>query len=615
MSHSPPAIGIDLGTTNTVMAYVQADGSWMCIPNQEGQEHTPSVVQITEQGFSVGQAALDNAETHPSTVIQEVKRHMGDPDWAWVVDGIVLQPQDISALLLQKVQQDASLRLGQEVRSAVISVPAHFSENQRQATMEAARLAGLEPLRLLNEPSAAALAYGYQDIPEGSLLFVMDLGGGTFDVSVLQYNKDNLLVLSTRGHAHLGGQDWDDLLLHQAAAQFISEHGQDPLDDPHSHQRLKRKVITAKHQLSFDKQVTLSIQHQQLVTRVTITQEQFKQMARSKIGQMHDLCRLALEDRSATSIARVLLVGGATKMPMIQQLAATLFPQAPIVQDYPEKAVAYGAALQASLLQQGRRSLPTKKVQQGRGSLLTRKQGPPSSQRPLKEQEADHSTDPLPEKAPVEAQGVDHSASEAATNKEDIERPKSGIRSSTPDIECPESGVRNSTLDERPESVRREQPLYLGGKVSQEQSDVIPIRLGVRDVNSHRLGLVVLDAQGRPLVDTLIEQFSPLPYTYRATYYTAHRNQISLELDIVEGESPYPEECIPLGKATITDIPPRPAGQAIEVEFTYNRSGLLQLSVQDIGTGRQYHQHIQSPHQHPKGAKERIKQWLKKRQR
>lgn len=501
------AYGIDLGTTKTAIATIQSDGSWYCIPNREGQDATPSVVYFSQTtGPVVGQHALDMALVAPAEVVLQSKRYMGQSDWAWSAQHSLYSATDIATFILQKICADAQQHIHDVIQQAVISVPAHFSEIQRRATMDAAKRAGLQPLLLINEPTAASLAFGYQDLCDGDVLVVLDLGGGTLDISVLQWETMNLHVLVSSGDGYLGGQDWDELMLHHAAAFFIAEHGLDPLDDPWSHQHLRHQVIQAKHMLSTRNSTSFLIHHRNKTSFYSLQRPVWEAMSQPLLSRVERCCRSLWEHvpPGLSSIQRVQLVGGSTYMPMIQQLARQQFPQARMVQEQPDKAVVLGAAIQAHQL------------------VATRT---PEYQR------ATHPT----------------------VFRETRHEPK-------------------STIPRLPGQIVAEVPVQ----------HKIPI---MHDVNTHRLGLVVLSAQGSSLVETLIPQYSPLPWTYQGTYHTAYDNQVTLELQLVEGESTEPSQCIALGTFSISGLAPLPAGQRIDISFTYDRSGLLHVQV----LGKDYH--------------------------
>ena len=242
--------GIDLGTTFSSIARINEFGKPELIPNSEGERLTPSVVLFEDGGVVVGRAAALEALAQADRVVDEVKRQMGKSDWLREFDGIFYRPQDISALILKKLQADAQDALQEEVREVVITVPAYFNDLQRVATQEAALLAGLEAVRIINEPTAAALAYGLAEANIKGTVFVFDLGGGTFDATVMDLHNGLIEVRASNGNAELGGKDWDDLLIHDITLRFAERYGLDPLDDPLAYRDLRERAIQAKHILS-----------------------------------------------------------------------------------------------------------------------------------------------------------------------------------------------------------------------------------------------------------------------------------------------------------------------------------------------------------------------------
>src|SRR5918911_651234 len=255
----PKAVGIDLGTTNSVVSVLEA-GEPTVIPNAEGARTTPSVVAFSKTGeVLVGEGAKRQAVTNPDRTIRSVKRHMGDRTWKFSADGKQFTPQQISAFILQKLKRDAEAYLGDTVTQAVITVPAYFDDAQRQATKEAGQIAGLEVLRIINEPTAAALAYGLDKEGAEQTILVFDLGGGTFDVSLLELGEGVFDVKATSGDTQLGGDDWDQRIIDWLVQQFKNEHGVDLSADKMALQRLKEAAEKAKIELSSLQETTINL--------------------------------------------------------------------------------------------------------------------------------------------------------------------------------------------------------------------------------------------------------------------------------------------------------------------------------------------------------------------
>jgi molecular chaperone DnaK len=354
----PKAVGIDLGTTNSVVAVLEA-GEPVVIPNAEGSRTTPSVVAFSKGGeVLVGEVAKRQAITNPDRTIRSVKRHMGT-SWKIDIDGKGYSSQEISARTLQKLKRDAESYLGDTVTQAVITVPAYFDDAQRTATKEAGAVAGLEVLRIINEPTAAALAYGLDK--EGSsdeTVLVFDLGGGTFDVSVLEIGDGVFEVKSTHGDTKLGGDDWDQKIIDWLVAQFKSAHGVDLAADNMAVQRLKEAAEKAKIELSQVQQTQINLPF------ITATNEGplhlDESLSRSKFMELTadllDRCRTpfeqAIKDAGLTKseIDHVILVGGSTRMPAVADLVRDLTGKDPHKGVNPDEVVAVGAAIQAGVL-------------------------------------------------------------------------------------------------------------------------------------------------------------------------------------------------------------------------------------------------------------------------
>ena len=373
-------IGIDLGTTNSCVAVMEGNEPTVII-NNEGQRTTPSVVAFTDGGErKIGNPAKRQAITNPHKTIFSIKRFMGEKysqvsgDIARVpysvvkgendtprvdIDGRLYSPQEISAMILQKMKKTAEEYLGQEVTEAVITVPAYFSDSQRQATKEAGQIAGLEVKRIINEPTAAALAYGLDKQNKDMKIAVYDLGGGTFDISIMDLGDGVFEVLSTNGDTHLGGDDFDQVIIDWLAAEFASENGGiDLKKDPMALQRLKEAAEKAKIELSSQTSTEINLPYIMPVDGMpkhlvkTLTRAKFEQLADSLIQRTIEPCRKALQDAgiSASEINEILLVGGSTRIPAIQAVVEKFFGKAPNKSVNPDEVVAMGAAIQGGVL-------------------------------------------------------------------------------------------------------------------------------------------------------------------------------------------------------------------------------------------------------------------------
>jgi molecular chaperone DnaK len=350
------AVGIDLGTTNSVVAVL--DGSDpQVIANAEGQRTTPSVVAFAKNGdVLVGEQAKRQAITNPDRTVRSVKRHMGE-DWSVEVDGKAYTAQEISARILMKLKRDAETFLGEPITEAVITVPAYFGDSQRQATKEAGQIAGLEVLRIVNEPTAASLAYG-MDKSEDHLILVYDLGGGTFDVSVLEIGEGVFEVKSTSGDTDLGGDDWDQRVMDWLVKEFKNEHGVDLSQDPMALTRLKEAAEKAKIELSSVSETEVNLP---FITATdsgpihmlkTLTRSEFRKLTDDLVERTRAPFQQAVKDAGVTvdAISHVILVGGSTRMPAVQELVKELAGKDPHQGVNPDEVVALGAAVQAGVL-------------------------------------------------------------------------------------------------------------------------------------------------------------------------------------------------------------------------------------------------------------------------
>ena len=353
----PKAVGIDLGTTNSVVSVLEA-GEPVVIPNAEGGRTTPSVVGFAKNGeVLVGEVAKRQAITNPDRTIRSVKRHMGT-NWTLDIDGKAYTPQEISARILAKLKRDAESYLGDTVNQAVITVPAYFDDAQRTATKEAGQIAGLEVLRIINEPTAAALAYGLDKEGQEQTVLVFDLGGGTFDVSILEIGEGVFEVKSTSGNTHLGGDDWDQRVIDWLVKSFKDTEGVDLANDKMALQRLKEAGEKAKIELSSVQETNINLPF------ITATSEGPKhldfKLTRAKFQELtNDLTQAckgpfeqAIKDAglSKEEIDHVILVGGSTRMPAIQELVQSLTGKEPHKGVNPDEVVAVGAAVQAGVL-------------------------------------------------------------------------------------------------------------------------------------------------------------------------------------------------------------------------------------------------------------------------
>src|SRR5437762_897462 len=351
------AVGIDLGTTNSVVAVLEA-GEPSVIPNAEGARTTPSVVAFSKTGeVLVGEVAKRQGITDPDRTVRSVKRHMGT-SWKIDIDGKAYAAQEISARILQKLRRDAESYLGDTVSQAVITVPAYFDDAQRQATKEAGQVAGLEVLRIINEPTAAALAYGLDKEGADQTILVFDLGGGTFDVSVLEIGEGVFEVKSTAGNTHLGGDDWDQRVIDWLVSEFKNAHGVDLGADKMATQRLKEAAEKAKIELSATQETTINLPfvtatpEGPLHLESKLTRSKFQELTADLLEDCKGPFEQAIRDSGVdkSAINHVILVGGSTRMPAVQQLVSEMTGKEAHKGVNPDEVVAVGAAIQAGVL-------------------------------------------------------------------------------------------------------------------------------------------------------------------------------------------------------------------------------------------------------------------------
>ena len=350
-------IGIDLGTTNSCMAFLE-NGHATMIPSAEGGRTTPSVVAFTKNGKRlIGEAAKRQAITNADRTFSSVKREMGS-DKIYHVDGKRYRPQEISAMILQKLKEDAERFLGEDVKDAVITVPAYFTDAQRQATKDAGAIAGLNVLRIINEPTSAALAYGFDKGSTRKKIMVFDLGGGTFDVSILEIGNDMIEVLATAGNNHLGGDDFDQCIVGYLLHLFQEKNRMDLSGDAMAMQRLMEAAEKAKIELSVSNETSVNLPFlaqrgmEALHLEATITRSRFNELTAHLVAATKGPVQQALEDAGLSNgqIERVLLVGGSTRIPAVQEAVRKMTGKEPSRDINPDECVAMGACLQGGVL-------------------------------------------------------------------------------------------------------------------------------------------------------------------------------------------------------------------------------------------------------------------------
>ena len=348
-------IGIDLGTTFSAVAHINENQIPELIPNETGDRLTRSVVLYDEGEFFVGEYAKQNALALPEQTVEFVKREMGKSkeEFFREFDGKKYSAEEISAEILKTLKQDAEAEFGTAITDAVITVPAYFNDPERQATIRAGEIAGLKVHRIINEPTAAAIAYGMHRSGAKSKVLVFDLGGGTFDVTIMEIAGQEMKILATNGDHRLGGKDWDDKIIVHVAKQFEIEHGKNPLEDLHAYYDIQERAVEAKIQLSTLNRAAIVANYAGKSLRLLLTRQEFEELTRDLVERCRALCEVVLIEGDMTwgDIDTVLLVGGSTRLPMIRDMLTQHFGKPPDTSVNPDEAVATGAAGMGALIQ------------------------------------------------------------------------------------------------------------------------------------------------------------------------------------------------------------------------------------------------------------------------
>ncbi len=355
MSEFNPSVGIDLGTTFSAIAYINEHDRAVVIPNQEGGRTTPSVIKFyNKDTFVVGDEAVNRLIADEKNTVSFIKRRMGDPGYKRNIHGEDYSPQKISALILSKLKRDAEkffLTQGRDVtvKDVVITVPAYFGMEQKGATQEACELAGLNVLQIINEPIAAVLAYGINKLGKDQTVFVFDLGGGTFDVTILEVKENEIHMIASDGSPELGGKDWDDALVSYCSTVFKEKYGEDPRNDSNSYQEMYERVLKSKITLSYLPKAIIQVSHIGKRDNIKITREKFEDISKDLLAQCKSLSEQVLEKagKNWSNIDTILLVGGSTYMPMVRGMINEISGKEPSTEVKPDECVAVGAAWMA----------------------------------------------------------------------------------------------------------------------------------------------------------------------------------------------------------------------------------------------------------------------------
>ncbi len=518
--------GIDLGTTYSAIAYVDEHGKPVVVPNQESERITPSVVLFDGESVIVGNTAKEAAKVEPHRVVSRVKQNMGDPHFVFEHEGQAYSPEDISSFVLRKVVGDAEVALGlgeaERITDVVITCPAYFGTDEREATANAGRLAGLNVRAILNEPTAAAIAYGLEQ-GEDQTVLVYDLGGGTFDVTMIEIKDRLIRVICTGGDHRLGGALWDEAVVLHLAEEFRKQTGEesDPMDDPEVLNDLFLQAERGKKTLTQRDKAPFRVTHAGQQARVELEKPQFEAITRHLLDRTVELTREMLADAKAKGSERfdkIILVGGSTRMPQVRDRVAAEFGVEPESYD-PDEAVAKGAALYG-----------------------------------LKESLQDQVRDLLAPETP---------GAEAAGGGLDL------------------AAVSEEQVAEALDKIERELGYTLTGPVREL------VNTRIINVLSKGLGVVARDDKGKDIVVTLLPRNGEVPMEHASDFGTDAANQAGVDIQVVAGErdSVEPLDCKEVGVATLNLPPNLPARSPIRVKFAINRDGRLTVTATDLTGG------------------------------
>ncbi len=524
-------LGIDLGTTFSAMGVVDRFGKPIILTNADGGATTPSVVHFYDRDACVvGEEAVKMVVADPANVVRFIKRAMGEPDFTLEFFGRSYTPQELSAIILKKLKESAEEALGQPITDAVITVPAYFQSPQREATREAGTNAGLNLQSIINEPTAAAISYGIERLGGHRKVLVFDLGGGTFDVTVMQIKGISFRTLASDGNAELGGKDWDDRLLNHVADQFADRFELDPRDDPQPYQELYERCLAAKLALSTKPKALIPVNYRGHRIVVTVTRSEFEAMTRDLVDQCAETAELVLREAGMSwqDLDEVLLVGGSTRMPMIRDRLRDLSGRPAASGVNPEECVSLGAALAGVL-----RHRPD------HPALVMHRQA-------------------LARRARTTSLGGD-----SALNR----------RPTTPD---PTSPHRPANEVASGASVPSRNALG--------QAGLPPVR--VIDATSHPLGIVVLDKHHEERVVTLIPKSTAVPCEMKGRFAYAYEDMTAVRVEVTEGMGSTRDDVKVIGEVVLEDLPPRPKGTPIDVVYRYGVNQILEIDIVDVESRR-----------------------------
>lgn len=515
--------GIDLGTTYSCISYVDESGRPVIVKNSEGSNITPSVVFFDEGAVVVGDVAKENAALYPEKVVSFIKRSIGEEGYRFYHEDKELRAEEISAYILKKLVKDAELELNEKIEDVVITCPAYFGINEREATKQAGIIAGLNVKQIINEPTAAAISYGSIEENQNKVVLVYDLGGGTFDITMIEIKENEINVICTGGDHNLGGKNWDDAILTYLAEKFQEQSGidEDILDNLETLQDLMVQAEKAKKQLTQRDKTTITVNFDGNRERIELTREKFEELTASLLERTVELTKDMLSEASKkgyNSFDEILLVGGSTRMPQIMEKIRTEFSVEPRVFD-PDEAVAKGAAIFGN----------NKAIQELIYKKIEETTSKPVDNNPPSEEEIERAIDTL------ETEGT-----------------------------LP-GGNRRGTR----------------------------INVNINNVTSKSFGVAVINREGERVISNIITKNTTVPVTETKTFGTQHENQLDVYIEIFENEVSDLTCEVENGKSigtAILELPEGlPAHSPIEVRFTLNEEGILEMTAIEVNSGKEIH--------------------------
>ena len=513
--------GIDLGTTYSCISYVDESGRPVIVKNSEGSNITPSVVFFDEGAVVVGDVAKENAALYPEKVVSFIKRSIGEEGYRFYHEDKELRAEEISAYILKKLVKDAELELNEKIEDVVITCPAYFGINEREATKQAGIIAGLNVKQIINEPTAAAISYGSIEENQNKVVLVYDLGGGTFDITMIEIKENEINVICTGGDHNLGGKNWDDAILTYLAEKFQEQSGidEDILDNLETLQDLMVQAEKAKKQLTQRDKTTITVNFDGNRERIELTREKFEELTASLLERTVELTKDMLSEASKkgyNSFDEILLVGGSTRMPQIMEKIRTEFSVEPRVFD-PDEAVAKGAAIFGN----------NKAIQELIYKKIEETTSKPVDNNPPSEEEIERAIDTL------ETEGT-----------------------------LP-GGNRRGTR----------------------------INVNINNVTSKSFGVAVINREGERVISNIITKNTTVPVTETKTFGTQHENQLDVYIEIFENEVSDLTCEVENGKSigtAILELPEGlPAHSPIEVRFTLNEEGILEMTAIEVNSGKE----------------------------